>query len=174
MNDRILDTDSLDWEAHDHGDHAFRGKRFTRASAASELGCSLYEIEPGARGWPAHYHEGNEEAMFVLDGEGTLWLGSDRQERSVAAGDFAVFPRGDDGQHELEAGEDGLRYLAMSTMNDPDITVYPDTGAVGLYAGAPPGGNKSERRLSTYLDADAEVAYWDDGDSDESGEAEQE
>ncbi|ACV48306.1 MULTISPECIES: cupin domain-containing protein [Halomicrobium] len=164
MDDRIVDSDSLDWEAHDHGDRAFRGRRFTRASAASELGCSLYEIEPGKRGWPAHYHEGNEEAMFVLDGSATLWLGGDREERDLEAGDFAVFPRGEDGQHELEAGPDGLRYLAMSTMYDPDITVYPDNDAVGVFAGSPPGGDESERRLSKYLDADAEVPYWDGGD----------
>jgi len=162
MDDRVVDTDTLDWDVHEHGERAFRGKRFTRASAASELGCSLYEIEPGKRGWPAHYHEGNEEAMFVLEGSGTLWLGGDREERDLYAGDFAVFPRGEDGQHELEAGEDGLRYLAMSTMNDPDITVYPDNDAVGVFAGAPPGGDKSRRRLSKYLDLDAEVPYWDD------------
>jgi len=165
MDDRVIDTDSIDWQDHDHGDRSFRGKRFTRASAASELGCSLYEIEPGHRGWPAHYHEGNEEAMFVLEGSGTLWLGGDREERDLSAGDFAVFPRGEDGQHELEAGPEGIRYLAMSTMNDPDITVYPDNDCVGLFAGAPPGGEKSARRLSKYLDSDAEVPYWDaDGD----------
>ncbi|WP_372479050.1 cupin domain-containing protein [Halomicrobium sp. HM KBTZ05] len=166
MDDQVLDTDALDWEEYDHGTRSFRGKRFTRASAASELGCSLYEIEPGKRGWPAHYHEGNEEAIFVLDGDGTLWLGSDREERDLEAGDFAVFPRSEAGQHELEAGPDGLRYLAMSTMNEPDITVYPDNDAVGVFAGSPPGGQKSERRLSKYLDLDAEVPYWDDEDGD--------
>jgi uncharacterized cupin superfamily protein len=162
MDDRVIDTDSIDWQGHDHGNRSFRGKRFTRASAASELGCSLYEIEPGKRGWPAHYHEGNEEAVFVLDGDGTLWLGGDREERDLSAGDLAVFPRGEDGQHELEAGPEGIRYLAMSTMNDPDITVYPDNGSVGLFAGAPTGGDKSARRLSRYLDIDAEVPYWDE------------
>jgi len=47
-------------------------------------------------------------------------------------------------------------------MNDPDITVYPDNDAVGVFAGSPPGRDKNERRLSKYLDADAEVPYWEE------------
>jgi hypothetical protein len=50
----------------------------------------------------------------------------------------------------------------VSTMEEPDITVYPDREMVGLYAGSPPGGEKADRTLSTYLDITAEKAYWDE------------
>jgi len=169
MTEHVINEADIEWTGYDHGKRSFRGKRFTRVSAADELGCSLYEIDPGKRGWLAHYHEGNEEALFVLDGGGTLWLGPDETDHELAAGDFVTMPRGPDGQHELEAGPDGIRYLAVSTMNAPDITVYPRQDQVGLYSGAPPGGEKSKRRLSKYLDIDAEVPYWDDRDG-ESGD----
>jgi len=169
MAEHVINEADIEWTDYDHGKRSFRGKRFTRASAADELGCSLYEIDPGKRGWLAHYHEGNEEALFVLNGGGTLWLGPDETDHELAAGDFVTMPRGPDGQHELEAGPDGIRYLAVSTMNAPDITVYPRQDQVGLYSGAPPGGEKSKRRLSKYLDIDAEVPYWDDRDG-ESGD----
>ena len=159
--DRIVHTDDLDWTDTEHGDHEFRRKQLGAAAGSEELGCSLYEVPEGKRAWLRHYHEGNEEAIFVLDGEGTVSLGPDAEEHELSAGDFVALPRGEDGAHAIE-GEGGLRYLMVSTMNEPDITVYPDDDTVGLYAGSPPGGDKAERTLSTYLDSDAEVPYWDE------------
>jgi hypothetical protein len=45
-------------------------------------------------------------------------------------------------------------------MIDPDITEFPDTGKVGLFAGAPPGGSAS-RTLQAFLRGDAEVDYFE-------------
>jgi hypothetical protein len=47
-------------------------------------------------------------------------------------------------------------------MNDPDITHMPGRGAVHLFAGAPPGGNESERDISTMLDLSATLDYWEE------------
>jgi uncharacterized cupin superfamily protein len=111
--------------------------------------------------WLRHYHEGNEESIFVLDGSGTMWLGADATEHDIEAGDYVALPAGEAGAHEIEAGDDGLRLLMSGTMDEPDITVYPERDMVGLYAGAPPGGDSDERSLSTYLDRDAEMDYWE-------------
>ncbi|WP_233357429.1 hypothetical protein [Halococcoides cellulosivorans] len=46
-------------------------------------------------------------------------------------------------------------------MNDPDVTVYPDRDAVGLFVGAPPGGDSEDRSISRFLDLGAEVEYWE-------------
>jgi hypothetical protein len=54
-----------------------------------------------------------------------------------------------------------LRYLCFSTMVEPDVTVYPDSGKVGIFGGAAPGGPKEERTLSKFLRGDAEVGYYD-------------
>jgi uncharacterized cupin superfamily protein len=160
--DLAVNEDELDWTHVERGDHEFRRKQLGEATAGKDIGCSLYELPEGKRGWKRHYHTGNEEAIFVLDGQGTLYLGPDAEPRELTTGDFVALPADERGAHDVEGGEGGLRYLMVSTMNDPDITVYPDDDSVGLYAGSPPGGDKDERSLSKFLDVNAEVEYWDD------------
>ncbi len=46
-------------------------------------------------------------------------------------------------------------------MIEPDISIYPDSGKVGLFAGAAPGGPKERRALGKYLRGDAEVSYYE-------------
>jgi len=161
----VVSAADLAWTDHDDSDrgregHRFRRKQLGAAAGSRALGASLYEVPPGKRTWLPHYHTGNAEAAYVLDGEGTVRLGPDRTERVVSSGDYVALPRGEPGYHDIVAGEDRLRYLMVSTMNEPDVTVYPDDGKVGLFAGSAPGGESDERLLSTYLDADAEVEYW--------------
>jgi len=154
----VHETD-LDWDEYDHGDVGFRRKELGNETDASRLGCSLYELEPGKRSWPYHYHTANEEAMFVLDGRG-LVRGPDGGE-SVAAGAFVAFPAGESGTHQVvNDGDEPLRYLMVSTMDEPDVTVYPEMGKFGVYAGSPPGG-REERTLEGYFPLDADVGYWE-------------
>lgn len=159
---RIVAEDDLDWTAYDppREGHRFRRKQLGAAAGGEQLGASLYEVPPGQRTWLPHYHTGNEEAIYVLAGEGTVTLGSDRVVRDLSAGDYVALPTGEAGYHDVVAGDRTLRYLMISTMNEPDVTVYPDDGKVGLYAGSAPGGDTDARTLSTYLDAGAEVDYW--------------
>jgi hypothetical protein len=48
----------------------------------------------------------------------------------------------------------------VSTMTEPEITVYPDSEKFGVYVGSPPGG-RQERTLEGYYDRDSTVDYWD-------------
>jgi uncharacterized cupin superfamily protein len=162
MTDGPVNEDDVEWTEYDHGERQFRRKRIADAAGGEELGASLYEVPPGKRLWLRHYHEGNEESIFVLDGGGRLWLGPEQTEHDLEAGDYVALPAGERSAHEIAAGDDGLRLLMQSTMDDPDITVYPDRDMFGLYAGAAPGGDRESRSLSTYLDRDAEKEYWDE------------
>jgi len=162
MSDGPVNVADVERTDYDHGDRTFQRKQLGAAAGGEELGASLYEVPAGKRLWLRHYHEGNEESVFVLQGGGTLWLGPDRTEHTLESGDYVALPAGEDSAHEIEAGDDGLRLLMHSTMHDPDITVYPDRDMVGLYGGSAPGGDSDERSLSAYLDRDAEVDYWED------------
>lgn len=162
MSDGPVNADDLEWTDYDHGDRQFRRKQLGAAAGGEDIGTSLYQVPAGKRLWLRHYHEGNEEAIFVLSGSGTLWLGPDATEYSIEAEDYVALPAGEESTHELAAGDDGLRLLMYSTMNDPDITVYPDRDMVGLYGGSPPGGDSDARSISGFLDRDAEVDYWED------------
>src|SRR6056297_2765900 len=162
MSDGPVNAADLEWTEHDHGERRFKRKKLADAAGGEKLGTSLYEVSPGKRLWVRHYHEGNEESIFVLDGSGTLFLGPDETEHELEAGDYVALPPGEESAHDIEAGDEGLRLLMSGTMEEPDITVYPDREMVGLYAGSAPGGESDDRSLSTYLDLHAELDYWDD------------
>jgi uncharacterized cupin superfamily protein len=154
----------VDAETTERGETCFERKRLAAAAGGEAIGCSLYELPAGKRAWPYHYHEGNEEAVFVLSGEGTIRLDGDS--RTLREGDYVALPAGEDSAHRVINDSDGpLRYLVVSTMNDPDVTVYPDSGKVGVYAGAPPGG-RGERTVSGYFPRDADVNYWKDEEAE--------
>jgi uncharacterized cupin superfamily protein len=46
-----------------------------RAAEANRIGCTHYEVPPGRTAFPHHYHCVNDEAIYVLEGEGTLRIG---------------------------------------------------------------------------------------------------
>jgi uncharacterized cupin superfamily protein len=161
-----VDEADLDWQTTERGETAFRRKRLAAAAGGETIGCSLYELPPGKRAWPYHYHTGNEEAVYVLAGEGTLRL--DGESQPLSAGDYVALPAGEGSAHRVvnDSG-DVLRYLVVSTMDDPDVTVYPDSGKFGVYAGSAPGSDEP-RTLSGYYRVDDDVDYWageEDGDA---------
>jgi len=47
----------------------------------------------------------------------------------------------------------------VSTMVEPDVTVYPDSGKVGVFVGAPPGG-EGDRPVHGYYRHEDAVDYW--------------
>jgi len=148
----------LEWTTTERGDTGFRRKQLGAAAGGDRLGCSLYELPPGRESWPYHYHTANEEAIYVLAGAGTLRL--DGEMHTIDEGDYVALPAGEEGGHTVVNDADGpLRYLVVSTMVEPDVTVYPDSGKFGVYVGAPPGG-RDERSLEGYYPLDADVDYW--------------
>jgi len=154
---RVNEAD-LDWTTTDHGETEFRRKRLATAAGGERLGCSLYELSPGKKSWPFHFHTGNEEAMYVLAGTGRLRTADGTD--SLEPGDYVTFPVGEDGGHRVvNDGDETLRYLAMSTMDDPDVTVYPDSNKIGIYAGSAPGSD-ADRVVEGYYRRDDDVDYW--------------
>lgn len=156
--------DDLPWSSEERRGREFiKRKAVSAATAGRALGCSVYELPAGGRGWPHHYHHGNEEALFVLEGQGQVRLGTGDAERTVELrpGTWVVLPVGPAGAHSLTAGDGApLRYLCLSTMNAPDITAYPDSGKFGLFAGSAPGGAREQRSLTAFV-ADKPEDYWE-------------
>ena len=148
----------LDWTELAEGETEFRRKQLGEAGDGEPLGCSLYELPPGRRSWPYHSHR-ERVAIYVLAGTGRLR--HDGASYELAPGSYATVPANESGGHRVvnDSGEP-LRYLAVSTMTEPDLTVYPDSGTFGVYVGAPPGG-RSERSLEGYYRVDDDVDYWE-------------
>jgi uncharacterized cupin superfamily protein len=154
-----VNESDLEWDEYDRDEHAFRRKELANATDAEQLGCSMYELPPGKRSWPYHYHTANEEAIYVLSGTGLLR--ADDGEHELTAGEYVAFPADESGGHQVvNDGDEPLRYLAMSTMNEPDVTIYPEMEKFGVYVGSPPGG-REERPFEGYFDSDSDVDYWE-------------
>jgi uncharacterized cupin superfamily protein len=147
------------------------GTRFHAAMAAiaaplgaTHLGARLVEVSPGKAAWPFHSHHANDEMFVILSGEGELRFGVDRH--PISAGMVVICPAGGaETAHQLSAtGTSALRYLAISTMREPDVIEYPDSGKITVFAGAAPGGDKDLRRIAASFRQGDAVDYWDGED----------
>jgi uncharacterized cupin superfamily protein len=156
----IVNEKEIDWTEQAKGNRfQFRRKSLSSYSVGERLGCSLYEIQPGKSAWPYHYHLSNEEAIFILAGRGTLRIGGEKS--PVSAGDYVSLPAGKIPHQLINDSDEILRYICFSTMNEPDIGVYPDSEKIGVFAGSAPGGAKDKRTYHKYFLEGSDVDYWD-------------
>jgi len=136
------------------GFHCLRA-RLGRQAGAQRLGASLWELPPGQAAYPYHAHLAEEEMIIVLSGSPHLrtpdgW-------RELAEGEVVSFPRGEQGAHQLvNRSEETVRFLALSTSDEPDIVLYLDSGKVGAFERRPDGGG-----LRMFFRGADEVGYWD-------------
>lgn len=137
---------------------AFGGKRkrIGLAIDAKKLGYSFFSVPPGKAAFPFHLHNTNEEMIFILEGKGTLRLG--KEEFRVSSGTFIACPPGAEHPHQLiNASNEELRYLVVSTMEYPEIAEYPDSNKIGAYVtGASDGGFRA------LYHKNANVPYFED------------
>jgi uncharacterized cupin superfamily protein len=152
VGSRVVNLDEVKLE------RMVQGERFESACArigpivgATKLGYSYDIVPPGKCSCPFHSHRGEEEMFFIVSGTGTLRYGSET--RKIRAGDVICCPTGGpETAHQIVNDSDGeLRYLSISTMADPEICEYPDSGKVGMYS----------RGWRYMTRAGADVDYWE-------------
>ncbi len=126
----------------------------------SGLGAMFVTVQPGRRAFPFHNHLGNDEMFVILEGEGSYRFGSD--EFPVRKGDVCAAPKGGpDTAHQLiNTGTGPLRYLGISTLNDPDIAEYPDSGKFAAL-GIAPGRSFFEAHIKHIGKREDAHGYWD-------------
>jgi uncharacterized cupin superfamily protein len=134
--------------------HALR-RRLAIAAGGEKLGCSLYELPPGKAAFPFHAHLSNEEAVYVLQGEGALRLGGG--EHPIRAGDYMTFRVGGEPHQIVNRSAAPLRFLAMSTLIYPEVATYPESRKLGVYGGPA----KNDRRDLGVYKLSSAVDYWE-------------
>lgn len=157
---KIANLKDLEWtEGQGPDPYRVRRKHLTAETESCNLGASVYRLDPGAKACPAHYHFGNDEAVFVLSGNLTLLL--DGVAHQMPAGSYVTLPAGTGQAHQLEnRSESPVDYLCFSTMQKTDVVIYPDSSKVGLFGGMAPGGQESAKAIRRWVKDEA-VDYWD-------------
>ena len=148
----------------------FRYRPLAEPAGGRAIGGSFYEVPPGRTIFPYHWHSVNEEAMFVVEGEGTLRIGDERV--PIRAGDWVSFPVGPDSAHQvINSGAATLRLLALSTKSTGEVVAYPDSGKVGA-SGLAFGTKLGEKPwVRVIVKQSATVDYYDGEDIDGTGGA---
>lgn len=126
----------------------------------SGLGAMFVTVGPGRRAFPFHNHLGNDEMFIVLEGEGTYRFGA--ADYPVKVGDVCAAPRGGpDTAHQLiNTGSKPLKYIGISTSNDPDIAEYPDSGKFAAL-GIAPGSSFFEAHIKHVGKREDARDYWE-------------
>jgi uncharacterized cupin superfamily protein len=134
----VVNIDDVPYEPSSKGDkYEERFAALGERVGARRLGYNVTIVPAGKRSCPFHNHHANEEMFFILAGEGTYRFGDGTY--PVRAGDIIAAPAGapETAHHLINTGTGDLKYLSVSTMNDPDVCEYPDSGKFAVYSGRP-------------------------------------
>jgi uncharacterized cupin superfamily protein len=157
----ILNLDELSFIDQVHGER-FEARLAPIAArlGAKRLGARLTVLPPGKRAFPYHCHHANDELFLVLSGTGTLRFGG--EEHPLRAGDCVVIPAGGpESAHQIvNTGASELRYLGVSTMSEPDVCEYPDSGKFAVLESPKPGSAQTGRTWAAVRDG-AKCGYWE-------------
>jgi uncharacterized cupin superfamily protein len=105
----------------------------TKGTVAKKLGCGFDVVPPGKQTCPYHLHHAQEEMFVIIEGEGTLRVADERI--PISAGDVITIPAGPEYPHHiLNTSDKPLKYLSISTMEEPEICEYPDSKKISAYA----------------------------------------
>ena len=125
------------------------GNRFGKQIGATDIGGTIYDLDPGQSICPYHFEYGDEEWLIVLSGTPTVRTPDETA--TLEPGDTVCFPKGPEGAHKVTNDtQEPSRVLMVSTLNEPSVAVYPDSDKVGVFAG--------DYRL--LVKRDSGVDYW--------------
>lgn len=119
----IVHVDDVAPATDAHAGYEGDDRRLSAAAGSQTSGLRHVTLRGGSLSCPPHWHTAEEECFYVLAGSGTLWL--DDARLPLRPGSFAVRPPGTGVAHALEAGPDGLTYLAYGQRRGADACFYP-------------------------------------------------
>ena len=108
---------------------AREARRIGIAGGLTQFGVNWVRLPPGAWSSQRHWHEREDEVVYVLEGEITLV--TDAGEELLGPGDAAAFKAGDrDGHHLQNKSERDAVFLAVGSRDDADFGEYSDIDLV--------------------------------------------
>lgn len=127
-----IDIDAIEWKGGTGYPEQFRDlvqgrerKRLGDAGGLTQFGVNLTRLAPGAGSAHRHWHESEDEFVFILAGEVTLI--EDDGETLLRAGDAAAFKAGvANGHHLVNRSAGDVTYLEIGTRAPTDRGTFPD------------------------------------------------
>ena len=97
------------------------------AFGLSQFGVNLLELPPGTWSSQRHWHERQDELVYVLEGE--VVLVTDAGETTLTQGMTAGFRAGDaNGHHLINRSDRTVRVIEVGTRTVEEVAHYPDIG----------------------------------------------
>ena len=113
------------------GEAAGEGKDWRHLSDAGGLtqyGAYLETLQPGGKSSDRHWHEKEDEFIYVVSGEATV---EDDGEHVLHPGDAACWPAGVPIAHQVvNRSQTPCSYLIVGTRVTHDVCHYPESGRV--------------------------------------------
>lgn len=120
------DIDSLEEIEHQHqfNPDAIRlTKTLGTRTGLTRIGVHLVRLQTGRDSTQFHYHDSDEEFIYILAGKGIAEIGDESFE--VGAGDFMGFPAPSPAHNLRNPHDEDLIYLMGGERNPADLVHYP-------------------------------------------------
>ena len=170
MTKPVINLSEVEFQTEKHlisaGSDVFEAK-FAPIGAhigAQRLGYRLTVLPPGKKAWPFHAHYVTEEMFFVIEGKGQLRFGAEQY--PIGVGDCIAAPAGGpEVAHQIVNDSDAdLKYLCVSTVDETDITDYPDSNKYGVLVRSVPGSDRSQPVFIHMTTKNEMLDYWEGED----------
>lgn len=110
----------------------YESKRFSDSGGLTQFGTFVMTLQPGSRSSNRHWHENEDEFMYVLSGEVTVVENDGAH--VLAPGDAACWPAGTANGHQVVNRSDApCSFLVAGTRLKQDIVHYPDLARTLYY-----------------------------------------
>lgn len=104
---------------------ARKWRRLGDAAGLTQFGVNIVTLEPGVWSSQRHWHDKEDEFVYMLEGE--LVLVTDAGEEIMRPGDCAGFKAGvRDGHHLVNRSNATARFLVVGSRDEADWGEYPD------------------------------------------------
>jgi len=104
---------------------AFESLRYSQVGGLTQFGAYVETLQPGSRTVERHWHEAEDEFLYLLSGEATVI--EDDGAHVLHPGDAACWPAGAANGHQvLNRSNAPCTYLIVGTRAPRDVVHYPD------------------------------------------------
>lgn len=95
----------------------------------TQFGAHVQTLQPGSRSSDRHWHEEEDEFLYMLSGEATVV--EEDGDHPLRPGDAACWPAGRANAHQVVNRSDApCTFLIFGSRAIPDVTHYPDRGDI--------------------------------------------